>query len=137
MPPLLSRLGTPLVVAFTSTVTCAAVWIADPTTPGGPLAFCPIKLLLGIDCPGCGGLRMLYSLLHGNLAAAVAFNALALFFLALLLWAYGVWCYGRLRGRQVRTWLQHRWTPAVVVALASAWFVVRNIPIGPFTTLRV
>jgi hypothetical protein len=42
----------------------------------------------GIDCPGCGALRMIYSLLHLDVAAAARFNALGLVAVTLLLWAY-------------------------------------------------
>ena len=71
-------LAAPLVVAASTTLMCAAIWVGDPTTPNGPLPVCPTKALLGIDCPGCGSARMLYSLMHGNLVAAARFNALGL-----------------------------------------------------------
>jgi type IV secretory pathway TrbD component len=131
------RLGAPLAVAAGAGLACVAVWIGDPTTPGGPLPVCPTKLLLGIDCPGCGGLRMVYSLLHGDLAAAVAFNALGLVALGLLLWAYTAWTYGRVVGRRMWSWQRHRWAPWVTLVLVSAWFVLRNLPFEPFTALRV
>ena len=94
-------------------------------------------MLLGIDCPGCGSLRMLYSLLHGDLPAAARFNALALIALVLLVWAYAVWTYGRIVGRRLLNWPDHRWAAAVALAAVSVWFVVRNLPFGPFTALRV
>ncbi len=94
-------------------------------------------MLLGIDCPGCGTLRMLYSLLHGDLVAAVQFNALALAALLLLVGAYAVWIYGRVVGRQVLKWPDVRWAAPVALVLVSVWFVVRNLPFGPFTALRV
>lgn len=116
---------------------CTAIWFGDPTMPGGPLPACPTKLLLHIDCPGCGSMRMLYSLMHGDLAAAVRYNALALVALVLLFWAYLAWAYGRVSGRRVCSWQHHRWTPVVTLTLVSVWFVVRNIPFAPFTALRV
>lgn len=78
-------LGAPLMVAASATLMCAAIWVGDPTTPNGPLPVCPTKALLGIDCPGCGSLRMLYSLLHGDLLQAARFNALGLLAVVLLL----------------------------------------------------
>src|SRR3984885_5234113 len=99
-------LGAPLTVAAAATLMCAAIWAGDPTTPGGPLPVCPTKALLGIDCPGCGSLRMLYSLMHGNVGAAARFNALALVASVLLVWAYLAWTYGRVSGRRIRSW-QH------------------------------
>lgn len=135
--PSLIRLGAPLAVATAVGLVGATVWIGDPTTPGGPLPVCPTKLLFGIDCPGCGSLRMLYSVLHGDLAGAASFNALSLVALPLLLWTYGAWAYGRVTGRRVRGWQHHRWSAAVVLVLVLVWFVVRNLPFEPFIALRV
>ena len=124
-------------VAAATTLVCAATWVSDPTTPGGPVPVCPTKALLGIDCPGCGSARMLYSLMHGNVMAAARFNALALVALVLLVWAYAAWTYGRLTGRRVRGWQHHRWSAMVALVLVGAWFVVRNIPFAPFNALYV
>ncbi len=131
------RWGAPLAVAASTTVACAAIWVADPTTPHGPLPVCPTKALLGIDCPGCGSLRMVYSLLHGDLLAAARFNALGLVAVVLLVWAYWAWTYGRLTGRRIGSWQRQRWSAAVTLSLVLAWFVVRNIPFAPFTGLYV
>ena len=137
-PGLASRgLGAPLLVAASTTAACVAIWIGDPTTPHGPLPVCPTKALLGIDCPGCGSLRMLYSLMHGNVIAAARFNALALVAVVLLVWAYLGWTYGRVTGRRIRSWQHWRWAPMVTLGLVLAWFVVRNIPFAPFNSLYV
>ncbi len=131
------RLAAPVRVAAAAVLACAAVWWGDPTTPGGWLPRCPIKMLLGIDCPGCGTLRMLYSLLHGDLAGAAKFNALALAGLLVAVWAYAVWTYGRLVRRQPPKWPDVRWAASVTLVVVSLWFVVRNLPFSPFTALRV
>ncbi len=130
-------LGAPLVVAASTTLVCAAIWMGDPTTPNGPLPVCPTKALLGIDCPGCGSLRMLYSLMHGDLLAAARFNALGLAAVVLLVWAYFTWTYGRVVGRRLRGWQHRRWAALVTLSLVGAWFVMRNIPFAPFTALYV
>ena len=98
---------------------------------------CPTKALLGIDCPGCGTARMLYSLMHGNLLAAARFNALGLVAAVLFVWAYLAWTYGRVTGRQIRSWQHHRWAAVVTLSLVAVWFVVRNIPFPPFSALHV
>jgi hypothetical protein len=131
------RLGAPALVAAAAVAVCAAVWVCDPTTPGGLLPVCPTKSLFGLDCPGCGTLRMLYAVLHGDLPAAVRFNALTLTALVSAVPLYAVWAYGRLRGRRTLRWPDYRWTAPVAIAVISAWFVVRNLPFGPFTALRV
>ena len=56
----------------------ATVYIGavDPHTPGHyPL--CPLKAFTGLDCPGCGGLRAVHSLAHGDIVGALGHNVLA------------------------------------------------------------
>lgn len=130
-------LGAPLLVAASTTALCAAVWAGDPTTPNGPLPVCPTKALLGIDCPGCGSMRMLYSLMHGDVPAAARFNALGLVAVVLLVWAYVGWTYGRVTGRRVRSWQHGRWSAMLALILTVTWFVVRNLPFAPFSALHV
>ncbi|OAN40292.1 hypothetical protein A4X20_14295 [Mycolicibacterium iranicum] len=116
---------------------CAVVWVADPTTPGGILPMCPTKSLLGIDCPGCGTLRTIYSLLHGDVMSALRFNALAVMALGFLLVAFAVWTYGRLVDRKIYSWQHHRWAASVTLGVVVVWFVLRILPFEPFTALRV
>jgi len=130
-------LAAPVAVAAVAVGGCAAIWLANPTVPGGILPVCPTKLLLGIDCPGCGSLRMIYSLLHLDLVAAARFNALGLVAIVLLLWAYAAWTYGRVAGRRVRSWQHLRWSAPTLLVLTLAWFVVRNLEFGPFAALYV
>jgi hypothetical protein len=136
-PALGQRLRAPVLVAAAAGLVCAAVLLGDPTTPGGLLPVCPTRLLLGLDCPGCGTLRMLYALLHGDLAAAARYNALTLTALLLAMPVYVVWTYRRMTGRRTLRWHGTRWAVPVVIVLTSAWFVVRNLPFSPFTALRV
>ncbi|AOW93665.1 hypothetical protein BFN03_16175 [Rhodococcus sp. WMMA185] len=131
------RLGAPVAVAATIFTVCGFVAWADPTTPGGVIPVCPTKALLGINCPGCGSTRMLYSLLHLDIANALRYNAVGVAALVLLGAAYLTWTRGRLRGRKIRGWQHLPWAPAVALTVTVAWFVVRNIPFEPFTGLRV
>ena len=131
------RLGAPLGVAALAGCACAAIWIGDPIQPGGVLPACPTKVLLGIDCPGCGSLRMLYSLMHGDLLAALRFNAVGLVAVALLVWAFGAWTYGRISGRRVRSWQNYRWSATIALVVVTVWFVIRNLPFEPFASLYV
>jgi hypothetical protein len=130
-------LAQPLAVAAAAAGGCAVIWFANPTVPGGVLPLCPTKALLGIDCPGCGSLRMLYSLLHLDVASAIRYNALGVVAVLLLLWAFGAWVYGRLADRTVLSWQHLRWSAPVALALTVTWFVVRNLNFGPFVALHV
>ena len=51
---------------------------AAPARPArvGPLGLLPVALLTGIYCPGCGGLRAVNDLTHGDLGAAASSNLL-------------------------------------------------------------
>ncbi|MDQ1629131.1 MAG: hypothetical protein QOI54_2875 [Actinomycetota bacterium] len=136
-PVAFAALLPPLAAASAVALGCGFVVWADPTTPGGVLPVCPTKALLGIDCPGCGALRMTYSLLRGDLPAALHYNAVALATLPLLLYAWAAWTVGRWRGHQVRSWQHRRWAPTVALVVTLTWWVVRNLPMRPFSDLRV
>ena len=99
----------------------AYVGLADPHRPGSLFPPCPFKLLTGLNCPACGGLRMTHDLLHGNLGAAVVDNV----FLLIGLPALALWILWRVKqGQRAYT------LPAIVViaVAAVAWTVVRNMP---------
>lgn len=130
-------LAGPAGVAALGVAGCAAIWLADPTTPGGVLPVCPSYGLFGVLCPGCGGTRMVYSLLHGDLGAAVQYNALALVALPLVIAAWGVWTLRLARGRPYVPRPRPRWVLPVALAVVALWFVARNLPFEPFTALRV
>lgn len=97
------------------------IGLVDPHRPGALFPACPFKLLTGWNCPFCGGLRMTYDLLHGDLAAAAVDNIVVLIGLPVLaLW----WLWRRRRG-------ERPFTPpvvAVIVVTALVWTVVRNLP---------
>jgi hypothetical protein len=47
---------------------------------------CPFHRITGLDCPGCGSLRAIHQLLHGNILAAIRFNALLVLSLPIMAW---------------------------------------------------
>ena len=53
----------------------AAFYIAH-VTGNDQLLQCKMKLYFGIPCPGCGGTRAIWSLLHGRVLQAVYYNCL-------------------------------------------------------------
>nr|WP_307851804.1 DUF2752 domain-containing protein [Williamsia sp. CHRR-6] len=116
---------------------CVGIWLADPTTPGGVIPVCPTKALLGIDCPGCGSMRMIYSLLHADIGAALRYNALGLVAVVLLVVSYIGWVLARFGVARLPRWQDRRWAPMLVLIAVIGWFVVRNLPFAPFTGLRV
>lgn len=133
-----SRLAAPVAVGAVAVAGCAVIWLGDPTTPGGVLPVCPFKALTGLDCPGCGGLRMVYSLMHGDVLGALRYNAVGLVALGFLAVCFGAWTASRWRGESGWNppWLRG-WVPAITLVVFVAWFIIRLIPVAPFTALRV
>lgn len=61
------------------------LFFCDPArVPIYPVCF--FHRVTGLDCPGCGSLRALHELLHGNLAAALHFNAFLVLSLPVFAW---------------------------------------------------
>lgn len=137
MHPTVARLTAPAAVAAGAVGICAAVVWADPTTPGGLIPPCPTYTIFGIYCPGCGVSRMLYSLAHLDFSAAVHYNALGVAVVAILAAMFVMWTASRVRGTPMPRWDRYRWAPHVALGVVAVWFVVRNIPIAPFTALRI
>jgi hypothetical protein len=93
--------------------------------------FCAFHRVTGLQCPGCGGLRSVHHLLHGEVVTAFRFNPLVVLALAFA------------AGLVVRRWIRgprREPTPHRVQA-RRAWFVfavlmvfwiVRNLPFDIF-----
>ncbi|MFC7342154.1 DUF2752 domain-containing protein [Saccharopolyspora griseoalba] len=126
----------PAATVLAGVAAIGAVLAADPTSESGIwLPPCPIEALTGLDCPGCGGTRAVWSLLHGDLPTALDYNAVAVLLLPVALGLWGAWVVGRWRGAPPR-FPRWRGTPFVLLGLAAAWMVLRNLPFPPFTALR-
>lgn len=87
---------------------------------------CPVKVLTGLDCPGCGSQRALHALLTGDVAAAFRFNALLLLLLPYVAVIAVLEFSGRRHLRLYRV-LGSQAAIAIVLVLVVAWTVVRNL----------
>ncbi|WP_018219027.1 DUF2752 domain-containing protein [Salinispora vitiensis] len=110
----------------------------DPTrsTPDAAPT-CLLKLTSGLDCPGCGGTRALWYLLHADLPAAARHHLLLVFALPFLAYLFVVWA-----GRQAFGWRlpELRISNKVIGVFLGVWLafsVARNLPWAPFTALYV
>lgn len=101
----------------------------DPNVPGH-YPGCPSQMLLGVDCPGCGGMRGTYDLLHGDVAGMLDNNvllvvALPVLVVAYVLWAYRTWT-GRVRPADPRVQLRNNKILVGILLGVIAFGVVRN-----------
>jgi hypothetical protein len=104
-----------------------ALHLRDPHVSGSWGA-CPTALL-GLACPGCGGLRAVNDLTHLQLADAASSNLLFVLALPLVLFALARWVGDQWRG-VTRTPPQWAVWPATtgVVGLLVVFTVLRNLP---------
>jgi hypothetical protein len=129
-PPVRTRLQR-VVPPFATIAGLAAATLAlhvrDPHASGS-WGYCPLSLV-GIYCPGCGGLRAVNDLTHGDLAAAASSNLLLLLAMplagfVLARWACDAW-QGRERGLTALSSLP---VASVGIAFTAVFTVARNLP---------
>ncbi|WP_207784071.1 DUF2752 domain-containing protein [Micromonospora globispora] len=112
--------------------------ISDPThSDPDARPTCLLKLTTGLDCPGCGGTRALWYVLHGDLPAAARHHFLFVFSLPFLAYLFVSWA-----GNQAFGWRlpELRISSKVIGGFLAAWLafsVLRNLPWAPFTSLYV
>jgi hypothetical protein len=98
---------------------------------------CLVKLTTGFDCPGCGGTRAFWYLLHGDIPAAARSHLVAVFAAPFLMYLYIAWAANLVFKRKLPTL---RFSPRTVALFLAGWgvfTVLRNLPWAPFTWLFV
>jgi hypothetical protein len=118
------------VLAFTTLGVGAVVFFFNPSQYSF-YPICQFHALTGLNCPGCGGTRSLYALLHGKLALALKDNALFIL-LPPCAALRGAWLgMQKLAGRPVSPFFpaQFLWPLLVIIVLFT---VLRNIPAFAF-----
>jgi hypothetical protein len=108
----------------------AVVFFFNPSTHG----FYPICLfhqLTGLNCPGCGGTRAAYALLHGNVVLALKDNALFVLLIPAVA-LRGVWLVGKKHlGKPIGQFIPAKALWALL-AVAVIFTVLRNLPAFAF-----
>ncbi|AFJ35952.1 DUF2752 domain-containing protein [Mycobacterium sp. MOTT36Y] len=100
------------------------VALADPHNPASIYPPCPFRWLTGWNCPFCGGLRMTYDVVHGDLAAALHDNVFVLVAIPML----AAWLVvRRARGASPLS----RPVLLTVIVATAVWTVARNLPAFP------
>ncbi len=121
-------------LALLGAIALAALYVFDPRNPGG-YPVCPFLGLTGYHCPGCGTLRALHQLLHGNVLGALGYNPLTLLSLPFIAYSLAV---GAMRAFRVSVprpvFVPHQLIWALFVGIVAFW-VLRNVPVEPFSVL--
>ena len=112
----------------------AVLYTFDPRNPGAYL-ICPFLGLTGYHCPGCGTLRALHQLLHGNVIAALGYNPLTILSLPFIAYSFAE---GAMKAFQVkalpRIFIPHQFIWALFIGIVAFW-LLRNVQIQPLTVL--
>jgi len=116
----------------------AYVLVSDPTDgKADAVPSCLLKYLTGLDCPGCGGTRAFYYLLHGNVSAAARHHLLFVFAVPFLTYLYVSWVAETVFGRKLPKIQLSPFAVGMFLAVWGAWSVARNLPWAPFTWFYV
>ena len=114
---------------------CLALVYARNPEEQGIYPPCIFYALTGLHCPGCGTLRAVHQLLHGDLIAAFGYNPYTMLALPIIGYAFLSALLLSTYGKRLPTVFVH---PALIwgllVAVLSFW-VLRNVPVYPFTVL--
>ena len=91
--------------------------------------FCIFHKLTGLDCPGCGGLRALHQLTHGQILEAMRLNALLVLSLPVVaILAARFWWLQRQGRAASATGIRPVWI-WLLLAMIIAFGILRNLPL--------
>ncbi|WP_243719421.1 DUF2752 domain-containing protein [Actinomadura sp. KC06] len=99
----------------------------DPNE-AGHYPSCPFLAMTGYYCPGCGMMRLVHALTHGDVGTAFGFNPLVFVLLPVFGYMFVRWTVLGARGMPMRSAL---FRPVVVysfVGVLAVYWVVRNLP---------
>jgi Ca2+/Na+ antiporter len=96
---------------------------------------CPFHLLTGYYCPGCGSLRGLHSLVHGNIIGALRNNLLMVISFPYLIYSFVLFSYKEISGKELKRVFIKPVYIWLLLAFILLFWVLRNIPSYPFSLL--
>lgn len=90
----------------------------------GDLYTCPLRLVTGLHCPGCGGTRSMLELLHGHPLRAVHDNPAAPVLVILAILRYSELVLESF-GKKVHLFPRSVWFWGVVIGIHMIWAIAR------------
>jgi hypothetical protein len=91
---------------------------------------CP-SAVMGVYCPGCGGLRAVNDLTNGHIGAALSSNLVVTLMVPVAVVVLGIWATDRWQGRSRHlSWHRLRRGAYGLLFVLAVFTVLRNIPIG-------
>ncbi|HXJ85460.1 MAG TPA: DUF2752 domain-containing protein [Candidatus Binatia bacterium] len=131
---LMSRHHVLTLFVLIATMGVVLLWLFDPAH-SHIFPPCPVHYFTGLYCPGCGSLRAIHALLHGDLRQAWAMNALTITMLPLIAYGSASEIHMRFRSRPLLAIrVPANWIRALF-ALIVLFGIARNLPFHPFDWL--
>ena len=115
----------PVLVGLGGVSVLSLLFFINPAA-SGVFPDCPSRVFFGVDCPGCGGLRGTYSLLHGDIPSTINHNALLLGVYPMLVALWFLWV---LRVRKQRD-LFAIFRPYSRIIVGAAFFILIGFTIA-------
>lgn len=115
----------PLGVGAAALIGAGYVANVDPNS-AGHYPTCPLLAVTGWYCPGCGALRAVHALAHGDVMTALARNPFAVVALGYVVVTWVLWFERRITGRPPR-WLAPAWVLHGVLGAILMFWVLRNV----------
>jgi len=116
---------------------CVALFVLFVFNPANSGIFppCPFHRLTGLYCPGCGSLRAVHQLLHGNLLTAFSLNPLLIFSLILLTFWFISYCVLAMGNRSLPMATIPSYGIWLILIIIVLFWILRNITLYPFVML--
>ncbi|MEV6207767.1 DUF2752 domain-containing protein [Kitasatospora sp. NPDC051914] len=127
--PLGRRLARPLAALVAVALPTAYVAAVDPNAPGH-YPTCPVLQATGWWCPGCGGLRCVHALTHGDLNAAGHDNLLVMVLAVAAAVFWLRWLWAALTGGTPPRFAVTLPQTVVLAVLLVVFTVLRNLSAG-------
>lgn len=96
---------------------------------------CPFLAFTGCYCPGCGSLRALHQITRGHLLAAFGLNPLLMLSLPFIGYFFASRAALALRGRSLKIFFVRPVLIRTLLGAIVAYWVLRNVPVYPFSVL--
>ncbi len=119
--------ATPFLLSMLAIMSCATILFLFNPAEHSFYPFCFFYRTTGLLCPGCGALRALHQLLHGQVAAAVRFNALLVFFLPFAACFSGWFAIRKLKHQSAAFAIGSSWL-WISLGVLLAFGILRNLP---------
>lgn len=99
----------------------------------GNLPKCFFHELTGLYCPGCGAQRSFHALLNGYIITAIDYNLLFILLLPLIIYFIFVFTWGK--EHPANSFIYKPVFSFTLLILVFSFWILRNIPITPFSWL--